>query len=94
MSELYRKAVEAAVKAVRQEENGDHFTDEEAKRRIEWHLSHNFAESLKGKGVNPVPDTLFELREWAQYEYLLLLLNDLRRGANFRDHRLCTSNTL
>jgi hypothetical protein len=95
MAEDYRNLAEKAVRSVHEKEKiwlrsvNSPFTDEQAKREIEYQLCHNFVESQKGKGSEPVSDDLFKLLVWAQYEYLLLLLNDLRRGAEFRDHKSC-----
>ncbi len=87
MSEDYRKQIEDAVQAVRREEgNGKPFSDEAAKGRIEWHLGHNFVESLKGKGTEPVPDDLFKLRQWASLEYCLDVLREFRYQDVKREH--------
>jgi hypothetical protein len=80
MPEDYRKQIEDAAEAVRREEgSGQPFSDEDAKQRIEWHLAHNFVESLKGKGTNPVPDSLIKLIGWAYGEYCLQILKDARQ---------------
>lgn len=87
MSEDYSKQIEDAVEAVRREEgNGKPFSDEQAKLRIDWHLGHNFVESLKGKGVNPVPNDFSKLHESVSYEDCLKRLGELRFRDVKRDH--------
>ncbi len=79
MSQDYRMQIEDAAIAVRREEgDGKPFADEDAKLRIEWHLAHNFVESLRGKGTEPVPDSLFKLLQWAAGEYCLNVLRKIR----------------
>ena len=85
MSEDYRKQIEIAVQAAHRDEGKFAFSDEDAKGRIGWHLAHNFVESLKDKGTEPVSDGLFKLLQWASYEYCLDLLRKLRYEAIQRE---------
>ena len=84
MSEDFHKQIEAAVKAVRREEDKRTFSEEEAVGHIHWHLAHNFIESWDGKG--PVPDTLFKLLNWASDQYFLKFLQELRRQDAVAEH--------
>ncbi|MGP8155936.1 MAG: hypothetical protein ACLQMT_03635 [Candidatus Acidiferrales bacterium] len=87
MSENYRRQIEDAVLAVRREEGRNKpFPDKYAKERIDWHLGHNFVESQKREGSEPVSDDLFKLYNWASREYFLELLRKLRYQDAKQEH--------
>lgn len=94
--EEYREQIEKAVRETLEDEKvwalytNNGYRDEETwpRPRIEVHLQDNFlAESLKGKGTNPVPDTLARLQERATKEYCLKLFNKLRSEGVSREQK-------